>query len=282
MTSSFPNEPLWPRAGRSGMSAPTMSSSSFVAPVGKALPASVPSPSRGASRRPKPTGPRSGTVRLRVERLGSIRRERPGATGLGRGAEALDPGEDSPLALVEAVLDVGREDVAPAGHPDAECDRHRVIRFVGDRDGDPLHPQLLGPGGGAAVEPHRRLAGRHPLDLDVAPADPPHTEPKDLGDRFLGRPPAGHRLGPATDVALLRFGQHALREARAELLERGTDPGNADDVDPELGRPGRSEARRQRTRFGPFDGRHRLPYSTVTDLARLRGWSTSVPRATAM
>ena len=25
-----------------------------------------------------------------------------------------------------------------------------------------------------------------------------------------------------------------------------------------------------------------LPYSTVTDLARLRGWSTSVPRATAM
>ena len=24
------------------------------------------------------------------------------------------------------------------------------------------------------------------------------------------------------------------------------------------------------------------PYSTVTDLARLRGWSTSVPRATAM
>ena len=27
-------------------------------------------------------------------------------------------------------------------------------------------------------------------------------------------------------------------------------------------------------------GRHR--YSTVTDLARLRGWSTSVPRATAV
>ena len=28
--------------------------------------------------------------------------------------------------------------------------------------------------------------------------------------------------------------------------------------------------------------RHRSRYSTVTDLARLRGWSTSVPRATAM
>jgi len=26
----------------------------------------------------------------------------------------------------------------------------------------------------------------------------------------------------------------------------------------------------------------RTDYSTVTDLARLRGWSTSVPRATAM
>ena len=28
--------------------------------------------------------------------------------------------------------------------------------------------------------------------------------------------------------------------------------------------------------------RGRVPYSTVTDFARLRGWSTSVPRATAV
>ena len=28
--------------------------------------------------------------------------------------------------------------------------------------------------------------------------------------------------------------------------------------------------------------RARHPYSTVTDFARLRGWSTSVPRATAV
>ena len=28
--------------------------------------------------------------------------------------------------------------------------------------------------------------------------------------------------------------------------------------------------------------RKRRPYSTVTDLARLRGWSTSVPRSTAV
>jgi hypothetical protein len=27
--------------------------------------------------------------------------------------------------------------------------------------------------------------------------------------------------------------------------------------------------------------KHRAAYSTVTDLARLRGWSTSVPRSTA-
>ena len=171
--------------------------------------------------------------------------------------EALDPRQDAPFTLVEAVLDVGREDVPPAGHPHAERDGHRVVRFVGDRDGDPLHPELLGSRGGAPMQPDRRLAGRQPLDLDVAPADPPDAEAEDLGDRFLGRPPAGHRLGPAAHVALFRFGQDALRETRPELLERGPDAGDADDVDAELGRPGRGETRRQDTDFGRLDGRHR-------------------------
>src|SRR6187551_605467 len=132
MTSSFPNEPLWPRAGRSGISAPTMSSSSFVAPAGNALAASVPSPSRGASRRPKPTGRRSGTGPSRVDRPGSIRGELPRSPGLGRRPEALDPGQDATLTLVETLLDVGREDVPAAGHPHPERDRHRVVRFVRD------------------------------------------------------------------------------------------------------------------------------------------------------
>src|SRR6188508_2971369 len=155
MTSSFPNEPLWPRAGRSGIKAPTMSSSSFVAPAGNALAASVPSTSRGASRRPKPTGRRSGTGSSRVDRLGSICGEIPRSAGLGRRPQALDPGQDATLALVETLLDVGREDVPPASHPHAKGDRNRVIRFVRDRDRDPLHAELLSAGSGAAVEPDR-------------------------------------------------------------------------------------------------------------------------------
>ena len=74
----------------------------------------------------------------------------------------------------------GGKTIAAAGGPDPERDRDRVVGFVGDRDGDPLHPELLGPGRGAAVEPDRGLAGRHPLDLDVAPADAPDAEPEDL------------------------------------------------------------------------------------------------------
>ena len=99
-----------------------------------------------------------------------------------------------------------------------------------------------------------------------------------MRDGLLGGPAAGHRLGPAADVALFRFGQHALREARPKRAERGADPVDPDDVDAELGRAGRHAAREAR-RLGVG---HRRPYSTVTDLARLRGWSTSVPRATAM
>ena len=166
----------------------------------------------------------------------------------------------------------GGKTIAAAGRPDPERDRHRVVRFVRDRDGDPLHPELFGASRGAAVEPDGGLPGRHPLDLDVAPADAADAEPEDLRDGLLGRPAAGHRLGPAADVALLRLGQHPPGEARPEPLERRPDPIDLDDVDPELGRPGRERGRRA---IG-------AAYSTVTDLARLRGWSTSVPRATAM
>ena len=130
-------------------------------------------------------------------------------------AKPLHPGEDAPLAVVEPRLDVEREDVPPAGGPDPERDRDRVVGFVGDRDRDAVHPELLGPRGGATVEPDGRLAGRQPLDLDVAPADAPDAEPEDLADRLLRRPAAGERLGPVADVALLGRGQDAPREARA-------------------------------------------------------------------
>src|SRR4029077_19633292 len=123
----------------------------------------------------------------------------------------------------------------PAGGPDPERDRHRVVRFVADREGDPVHAELLGPGGGAAVEADRGLTRRQPLDLDLLPADAPDAEPEDLADGLLGCPAAGERLGPEADVALLGGGQDAPREALAEPLDRTADPVDLDDVDPELG-----------------------------------------------
>jgi hypothetical protein len=76
--------------------------------------------------------------------------------GLGEIAQPLDAGEDAPLAVVEPLLDVGREEIAPAGGPDAERHRDGVVRLVADRDGDPAHPELLGAGG---ARPWRRTRG---------------------------------------------------------------------------------------------------------------------------
>src|SRR3954451_11697229 len=111
MTSSLPNEPLWPRAFRSGMSVATRSSSSFVAPVGNGTDAGVAAPPTGASRRPNPTGPRSGTLRVPVCPGRSVGRERPGSARARYRAETLDRGKYPPFALVEPLLDVEREDI---------------------------------------------------------------------------------------------------------------------------------------------------------------------------
>src|SRR5436189_5144203 len=183
MTRRLPNEPLWPRADRSGISPAAMSSSSLTAPAGNgSLRPTLSLPVATASRRPKRTGPRSGTGRPRRTRLGSVlsvrgvRCERGRPAGLGRLPEPLDAGQDPPLALIEPVLDIGREEVAPAGGADPEGDRDRVVRFVRDRDRDPVHAELTGTGLGTPMEPDRRLAGRQPLDLDVTPADPPDPD----------------------------------------------------------------------------------------------------------
>ena len=82
---------------------------------------------------------------------------------------------------------------------------------------DPVHAELLGARRGPAVEADRRLAGRQPLDLDVAPADAADAEPEDLADGLLRGPAAGERLGPVADVALLARRQDALREPLPEL-----------------------------------------------------------------
>ena len=122
--------------------------------------------------------------------------------------------------------------------------------------------------------------GRQPLDLDLGPADPAHAQPQHLGHGLLRGPAPGEVLRPVADVAALALGQHPAREPVAEALDRVRDAVDLDDVDPELGRPLGDHARRHHGIGDRARARHR--YSTVTDFARLRGWSTSVPRATAV
>ena len=177
------------------------------------------SPAASVVRRPKPTEGRSGTAVLApaiVGRLRRVRRQGPRTTDLRRDPQALDAGEDPALAIVEPILDIGREEVATARPPDAVRDRDRVVGFVGDRDRDATHPELFGPGRRAAVQADGGLARRQALDLDVAPADAAHAEAEHLGDGLLGRPAAGHRLGAVRGRSAVRRGQHALREALAE------------------------------------------------------------------
>src|SRR6266496_2106476 len=149
MTRTLPNVPLWPRFGRSGRSAATMSSSSLVASSGKGSSPAGAEPCGGASRRPnpKPTARRSvtGTSILAGRHIGR--------------SQAFEAGQDPPLAFVQSILDVEREDVPAASGPDAEGDGHGIVRFMGDRDRDPAHPELFGTGRGPAVEADRRLAG---------------------------------------------------------------------------------------------------------------------------
>src|SRR6266511_1562107 len=233
MTRSLPNRPLWPRSGRSGRRAAAASSSSTGPDAVEGL--SPPAGDRPVevAARPKPTG-RSATSGLLPER-----------------PMTLHPLEDPALAVVEPRLDIGREEKSPGGGPDPERDGDGELGLVTDGDRDPAHAQLRGPGGGPAVEAHRGLSGRQPLDLDVPPADAADAQAQDLADRLLGRPAPRHGLRPATHVTLLGGGQDPPDEAIAEALQRGPDPLDADDVDAELGRPGRHQAgRHDRIREG--------------------------------
>src|SRR5262245_15384667 len=204
MTSTFPNDPLWPRFGRSGSRPAAIASSSVTAP-GTAVATDEPETS---SRRPNPTG------RSVIVVAPAVVAGQPAGLVVER-VQALDPGQQSPLAVVEPLVDVDREDEATAGRPDAERDRNCVISLVGDRDGDPRHPELPRPPFRAAVEADCRLSRRQPLDLDLLPADAPHAQPEDLADGLLRGPAAGERLGPIADVAALRRRQDTLREARS-------------------------------------------------------------------
>ena len=291
MTSSFPNDPLWDRLSRIGTSVDAIWSSrssapSIGGPSGEA-PAAVPAAGAGQTRRVRAQPPPAPSSVIRTASVAPGRDcgATPDDVRVGRDsrvkvAEPLHPGEQPSLPVVESLLDVEREDVPSTGAPDPEGDRDRVVGLVADRHRDPLHAELLRPGGRAAVEADRRLAGRQPLDLDVAPADAAHPQPQHLRHGFLRRPSTGEGLRSKTDIALFRRRQDPARELLAEALDGRPDPVDLDDVDAEL-RDGRVEATQGGCRRD-LRPRHRSDdYSTVTDLARFRGWSTSVPRATA-
>ena len=173
---------------------------------------------------------------------------------------------------------------------------HGVVGLVTDRHGDPAHPELRGAGRRAAMR--RTAADRSAIARSRCRARPmPRTPRRAPGDGLLGRPAAGHGLGSAAHVAVLGRRQHATGEPVPEPLERGTDAVDLDDVDAELGHAqqgavhgivGSSRradgSRSVASTFGAvvlgISGRlaaHRSVYSTVTDFARLRGWSTPCP-----
>src|SRR5260221_12850828 len=168
MTRTFPNEPLCPRFGRSGRRAATRSSSSLTASGGNGAPPPSGESPAAASRRPnpKPTERRS-TIGSSVC-----------AHARACGSEALETGEDPSFAVVEARLDVDREEVTAGGHPDPEGDRHGVVGFVGNGYCDPAHPELFGPRGGSPMQLDGRLAGRQSLDFDVTPPDAADAQPE--------------------------------------------------------------------------------------------------------
>ena len=210
MTSSLPNEPLWPRAGRSGSSAAAIASSSLVAPSGNGAAASGRSGAarRAGRTRPAPCRP-SG---LRPRRAPPVRRP-AGAPG--------GPGSCARGRRSAPRCRAGRRTARRPCGPRRRS-RPRSRDSWRDRQGDPAHPELLGAGRRPAVEPDRRLAGRQPFDLDVLPADPPDAQAQDLADGLLGGPPAGERLGPVADVAPLGRGQDPVR--RSATPNRSIEP----------------------------------------------------------
>src|SRR3954465_12718361 len=167
MTRRRPNEPLWPRAGRSGRSGATISSSRRVAPSGNGVSADDEAVVWSVLRRPNPTGLRSGMGWLRCIRVGDGGDCR-GRFGVGRRPKPLDPGEDPSLPVIESLLDVGWEDEPAAGGPDPERDGDGVLGFMCDGDRDPLHAELVGACRGTAMKADRRLTRRQPFDLDIA------------------------------------------------------------------------------------------------------------------
>jgi hypothetical protein len=107
-----------------------------------------------------------------------------------------------------------------------------------------------------------------PQHLDLAEA--PGLEPQRLGDRLLGAEARGQVLtgtAPRSRVLALGVGEQSRGEP-GPALQRLLETLDLEQVDPDPGRAG---------------GQRELRcHSTVTVLARLRGWSTLQPRSVAM
>src|SRR4051812_31394191 len=128
MATSVPNVPLWPRGSRTGTRPAAISSVSAWIPAGAwkvRQGGRWPGKSRPAIRRSRPAS---------AALLGGLALE---------GAKALHAREDRALAIVEAGVDVDREDIRPAQGADPERDGHGVLALVADGDRNAAHAQLL-------------------------------------------------------------------------------------------------------------------------------------------
>src|SRR5574340_1177080 len=89
-----------------------------------------------------PRGERSGIQRATV-RSSSSRMPPSPDSAIGGPPKPFQARQDAALTLVEAGLDVDREEEGPAGLADTIGDGDGVVPLVADREGDAGHSQLL-------------------------------------------------------------------------------------------------------------------------------------------
>src|SRR5688572_15562315 len=136
----------------------------------------------------------------------------------------------------------GLEDDDGGGDPGVVRQRH-VHGF---------HTEVVGAREDRSLDLELRVAGRVVDDLGVQPAHPGRCA-ECLGERLLCGEPGGQRR---RRPGALQGGEQPLAHRRSPL-QRLLEPADVDHVD--------------------ADAHDHGAYSTVTDLARLRGWSTSCP-----
>ena len=220
----------------------------------------------------------------RVEAGGNAEADQPGAGagGAARGenrrtGRSHRPGDDHHQAerpLVGVVGTVGKVQLAGGRERRGPVGTER--RQGGDGDG---HPGVVGEGDGdAGVAPvdaddRRAAAAVHHLD-GVIGGDAQAELTVELHHRLLGRPARGEALRPGAAATSLRFGEDLLGEPRVtpqrpsmRLIEVMSTPS----ARPWSPGPPASIPLTPGVLMRPT-------YSTVTDLARLRGRSTSQPR----